>query len=347
MELDEFYMNRCIELARKGKFNTSPNPRVGAVIVCDGKIIGEGYHERYGKAHAEVNAIKNVEHKALLKRSTIYVNLEPCSHFGKTPPCADLIIQSKIPRVVICNKDPFEDVNGSGIQKLLNENIEVKTNVLAEKGEFLNRRFFSFHRYKRPYIILKWAETVDGYISRHKDSPDFKDNWITSGSSKTLVHQWRAEEDAILIGSQTAIIDQPKLNTRLIKGKSPKKILIDPELEVNLNELENSDNKWLVFNKHKEEHSTESHLIQIDFYDQPIQQMMKKLYALKVQSVIVEGGTYTLNSFIESRLWDEARQFISPKTFGDGIVAPNMNATIQYTVSIENDQLNYYYNNRQ
>lgn len=347
MQEDEIYIERCLELAQRGRFNTSPNPRVGAVIVYDGKIIGEGYHEKCGEAHAEVNAINSVENKNLLAKSTIYVSLEPCSHFGKTPPCADLIIMHKIPRVVICNTDPFVKVNGSGIEMLLKNNIEVKTNVLAPNGEYVNRRFFTFHSKKRPYVILKWAETNDGFISRNKDNIPLKDNWITSQSSKTLVHSWRAEEDAILIGAQTAIIDKPQLNTRLVEGKSPSKILIDPDLEVQFDKILSMNNKWIVFNATK--NGLEGHIeyIKVDFSGDVLNQIMDKLYELGIQSLIVEGGTYTLNSFIRAELWDEARQFISTKTFGSGIAAPSFYKSIQKSIRIENDTLNFYYNTAQ
>lgn len=344
MQIDEIYINRCLELAQRGKFNTSPNPRVGAVLVHKGKIIGEGYHEKYGEPHAEVKAISSVEDKSLIKASTLYVNLEPCSHHGKTPPCADLIIDSKIPRVVICNTDPFEDVNGSGIARLKENGIEVSVNILAEKGNYVNRRFFTYHRKKRPYIILKWAETKDGFISREKDDPDFFDNWITTQSSKALVHSWRAEENAILIGANTAMLDKPKLNTRLVEGRSPIKLLLDPNLEVDPKFLPKTDNKWMIFNSSEEKKTNDIDYIKIDFDHQPLQQLMNQLYGLKIQSLIVEGGQHTLNSFITTDLWDEARQFVSPKLFHRGISAPSLQRLVDKTIKVEQDVLNFYYN---
>ncbi len=346
MNEHEFYMHRCFELAQKGKLDTSPNPRVGCVIVNDGKIIGEGYHQKYGEAHAEVNAINAVQDKAQLKDATLYVNLEPCAHFGKTPPCAELIVKHKIPKVIISNRDPHAEVDGKGIDLLKRHNTKVKTGILEEKGQHINRRFFTFHQKKRPYIILKWAETQDGFLSRLSSDPDFEDNWITSQSSKTLVHLWRAEESAILIGKNTALVDQPSLTTRLVKGASPTRLIIDRELEVSEDSpLFRSDAKTIIFNNHKNESKAHIQYISLDFNKNILPQLMKTLYELNIQSVIVEGGAYTIKQFIEQNLWDEARQFIGQKTFGNGILSPSIHSSLlTRQQKIEQDVLNTYLN---
>ena len=230
---NEQYMRRCIELAHMGFGATVPNPMVGAVIVHQGKIIGEGYHCKYGEAHAEVNAVNSVEDKSLLSESTLYINLEPCTHFGKTPPCCDLIMQSHIPRVVIANVDPNPLVKGKGIEKLKNAGIEVTTDVLKAEGEELNKRFFSYYKKSRPYIILKWAQTGDGFmdIVRHP-SQHLKPVWITTEEARILVHKWRSEEQAILVGTNTVFLDNPKLNVREWTGKDPIRILVDRTLRL-------------------------------------------------------------------------------------------------------------------
>ncbi|HZH70213.1 MAG TPA: bifunctional diaminohydroxyphosphoribosylaminopyrimidine deaminase/5-amino-6-(5-phosphoribosylamino)uracil reductase RibD, partial [Flavobacteriaceae bacterium] len=237
----EKYMQRALFLAQKGRFTTSPNPRVGAVIVHKNKIIGEGYHRQFGEAHAEPNAVASVKDKSLLAESTLYVTLEPCSHHGKTPPCVDLILKHKIPEVFIASKDPFEKVNGSGIEKLREAGVNVKIGLLEKEALELNKRFFTFHQKKRPYIILKWAETADGFIGRLQSDPKKEDSWITSAESKQLVHLWRAEEDGILVGSNTALADRPQLDCREVFGKNPLRILIDENLDVPLS--------FAIFNK--------------------------------------------------------------------------------------------------
>ncbi len=342
----EIYMKRCFELALKGKFSAAPNPRVGSVIIHEGKIIGEGYHQKYGEAHAEVNAINSVKDKSLLIDSTIYVNLEPCAHFGKTPPCADLIIQHKIPRVVIANIDPFKEVNGGGIARLRKNGVDVLTKVLAKEGEELNKRFFTFHSKKRPYTILKWAQTKDGFISRNTNDPNFADNWITSQLSKQLVHTWRAEETGILVGKNTVVTDNPSLTCREVKGKSPVRIVIDQNLELKKDfNVFNQEAKTIVFNgkKNASEGNIEFH--QVDFSSKSIENILSKLYELEIQSLIVEGGAFTLNQFIDSNSWDEARVFTGNKEFGKGLSSPKINLVLIKTEEIDSDILHIYQNN--
>ena len=315
-------MQRCLELAVKGLGNVAPNPMVGCVIVCDGEIVAEGYHEQYGSGHAEPNAIKQVS-DAILKKSTLYVTLEPCSHHGKTPPCADLIISKGIKKVVIGNLDSNPLVSGRGIQKLKEAGIEVEYRVLDKECKELNKRFFTFHEKKRPYIILKWAQTQDGFISRIPLPENKEDNWITGKESKDLVHQWRGDEQAILIGYNSALVDNPLLTTRLVKGKNPVRLIIDKNLDLphNLN-IFNNDAKTIVFNSIKSSDDDNIRYVRIDFQNM-IQEILNECYVLNISSVIIEGGTKTINEFIQKNTWDEARLFVNPnKVFKQGIAAP-------------------------
>ena len=315
-------MQRCLELAVKGLGTVAPNPMVGCVIVCDGEIVAEGYHEFYGGPHAEPNAIKQVG-DAILKKSTLYVTLEPCSHHGKTPPCADLIINKGVKKVVIGNLDSNPLVSGRGIQKLKEAGIEVEYRVLDKECKELNKRFFTFHEKKRPYIILKWAQTQDGFISRIPLPKNKEDNWITGKESKDLVHQWRGEESAILIGYNTALVDNPLLTTRLVEGKNPVRLIIDKNLDLphNLN-IFNNDAKTIVFNSIKSSDDDNIRYVRIDFQNM-IQEILNECYVLNISSVIIEGGTKTINEFIQKNTWDEARLFVNPnKVFKQGIAAP-------------------------
>jgi len=325
MTPDEKYMQRCMELAALGLGSVSPNPMVGAVIVHEGQIIGEGYHKQYGHAHAEVNAVNYVLSKfdnaeELLRNSTIYVSLEPCAHYGKTPPCADLIIKHRIPHVVVGCRDPFEQVNGKGIEKLQEAGIEVTTGVLEEECKWLNRRFFTRVQEKRPYIILKWAQTSDGFFAP-ADGSQF---WITGQESLILVHKWRSEEDAVLVGKNTVLVDNPQLNVRHWAGKSPKRIVIDRRLELkrDLN-IYNQSAETLVFNEVKTDIDGKIKYIALEDFDRFVPQyILFQLYLQDIQSVIIEGGAHTLNSFIEAGLWDEARIFTGIAILGQGIKVP-------------------------
>ena len=298
---DEIYMKRCIELARKALGNTYPNPLVGSVIVHNGLIIGEGFHQKSGENHAEINAINSVENKDLLKESTIYVSLEPCSHFGKTPPCANKIIETGFKKVVIGTLDSHEKVNGKGKKLIEEAGIEVVSGVLERECQELNKRFFTFHRKKRPFIILKWAESGDGFLDQ-----DFKPTQIGNSLTKQFVHQLRSEEHAILVGTNTALTDNPALTTREITGRNPVRILIDFELKVPLNfNLYNNEAPTLIFNAIKDSEEKNIRFIKIE-KENFVENLMTKLYENQIQSVIVEGGSFTLQQFIDAGIWDAA-----------------------------------------
>jgi len=325
MAEDEKYMLRCLDLAQLGMGSVSPNPMVGAVIVVDAMIIGEGYHHKYGEAHAEVNAINQVldnfsDPAELLGKSTLYVSLEPCAHYGKTPPCADLIIKHKIPRVIIGCRDPFEAVNGRGIEKLKDAGVEVVTGILEKECQWLNRRFFTRVQKHRPYIILKWAQTNDGFFAPEDKSP----YWITGPESRKLVHQWRSEEDAVLVGKNTAAIDNPRLNVRYAQGRSPKRVVIDRRLELNKSlHLFDQSVETLIFNEVRTNIDGKNKYIALEDFDRYVPQyILYQLYLQDVQSIIIEGGASTLNSFIEAGLWDEARIFTGAAQLKQGIKAP-------------------------
>lgn len=338
----EKYMQRCLDLAQLGLGMVSPNPMVGAVVVCNGMIIGEGYHQKYGEAHAEVNAIADVISKfdnsgELLKQSTIYVSLEPCAHYGKTPPCADLIIKHQIPKVIIGCRDPFDQVNGKGIEKLEAAGIEVVTGVLEEQCRWLNRRFFTRVQKHRPYVILKWAQTADGFFAPLGNKPF----WITGPESKKLVHQWRGEEDAVLIGKNTARIDNPQLNVRHGSGKAPVRVVLDRKLELNKNlYLFDQSIETLVFNEVKTEINRNVKYIALEDFDRYVPQyVLYQLYLRDIQSVIIEGGAHTLRSFIEAGLWDEARVFTGKMILSTGIKAPIITGEVIAEVLSGDDEL--------
>ena len=322
--IESKFMNKCIALAKQGLGNTYPNPLVGSVVVYKGEVIGSGWHQKSGEAHAEVHSIRNVSDRSLLANSTLYVNLEPCSHYGKTPPCTDLIIQSGIRHVVIGMKDPFEKVNGRGIQKLRHAGVRVDVGIEAAACRELNKRFITTIEKQRPYIILKWAETLDRFLApKTKTTND--PVWISNLLSRTLAHQWRAEEQSILIGKQTALDDNPALTTRLHKGPSPIRLLIDPKEEVDRKaKVFNPDQKVIVFTANKSR--TEAHIeyVAIDFSANGLQQILSTLFQKGIQSMLVEGGSITLQHFIDSGLWDEARVITGREKFVEGITAPNI-----------------------
>ncbi len=320
----ESYMKRCLELAALGIGKVAPNPMVGCVIVHNDKIIGEGYHQQYGQAHAEVNAINAVQDKSLLTESTLYVNLEPCAHHGKTPPCADLIVQHKLKHVVICNRDPFAEVDGKGIAKLEAAGITVETGILAPEGLWLNRIFFTFHTKKRPYIILKWAQTIDGFIDRDRAPGDHQPPLkITCDESNRLVHKWRTEEAAILVGKNTALLDDPRLTARHWPGKNPLRLVIDPQLQLpSTLRMFNDENETWVFNARKAYCEKNICFEQINDPSEFPHEIAEHLYKKGIQSVIIEGGKNTLEHFYSAGLWDEARIFTNPMRIGGGIAAP-------------------------
>ncbi len=346
MNLHEKYMQRCLQLAQIGLGNVAPNPMVGCVIVHNDKIIGEGYHQQFGQPHAEVNAINSVKDQLLLTQSTLYVNLEPCAHHGKTPPCTDLIIVKKIPRVVIGCTDAFEQVNGKGIEKLKAAGIDVFINVLQNESIAINRRFFTYHKKRRPFIILKWAQSADGFIAskNHKQNDENKIRWISSKLSRKLVHKWRSEEQAIMVGTNTALADNPQLDVRDWKGLNPLRIVIDRNLRLpaHLNML-NKEIPTIVFSVKEKTSDINLQFIQINF-ENLLDEILSRLYLFKIQSVVVEGGSKLLTSFIENNLWDEARVFTSVQHLGDGVIAPKIAGIAGEKIKIGSDNLSIIYN---
>jgi diaminohydroxyphosphoribosylaminopyrimidine deaminase / 5-amino-6-(5-phosphoribosylamino)uracil reductase len=342
----ENYMQQCLDLAEKGSGMVSPNPMVGCVIVHNHKVIGKGFHEKHGQAHAEVNAINSVPEKELLKESTIYVSLEPCAHFGLTPPCSDLIIKMQIPRVVIGAIDSNEKVAGKGIERMRNAGIEVTTGVLEKPCRELNKRFFTFHEKKRPYIFLKWAETTDGFIDYPRTSREFgQPSWITGQKALVKVHEMRAAEDAILVGTNTALKDNPALTLRHCKGNNPLRLVIDNHLQLpeNLN-LFDKTTRTIVFNSLISKSKVNLEYVKIDFERDVEKQILDHLFQLKILSVIIEGGRKTLTSFIENGFWDEAYRFVGNKQFGKGTRAPKIDGTLFRTENFDDDKLFIYLN---
>lgn len=341
----EKYINRCIQLAYNGLGATYPNPMVGSVIVFEDKIIGEGWHQKAGEPHAEVNAINSVRDKELLSKSTIFVSLEPCSHFGKTPPCTDLIIKHKIPKVVIGTIDPFAKVCGNGIKKLQEAGCEVVVGVLEKKCQELNKRFFTFHQKKRPYIFLKWAETSNGFIAPQQKI-ETQPYWITNSYSRKYVHKMRSEEQAILVGTNTVLHDNPKLDTRHWQGKNPLRVIIDRELKTPKNFAVWDDSSETIFVTEIQKGNFKNTSFEnIIFSDNIAKQICELLYHRNIQSLIVEGGTTVLQQFIDANLWDEAFVFVGESAFEMGIKAPILkNAFFQKTIPFGKDNL-FIYNN--
>ncbi len=335
----ELYMKRALELAELGRGNVSPNPLVGCVIVKGDIIIGEGYHQNYGEAHAEVNAVSDVKDQQLLHGATAYVTLEPCAHFGKTPPCANLLVEKKVGKVVIAAMDSNPLVGGKGVQILKDAGIEVQIGILEKEARWQNRRFFTQIEKKRPYVILKWAQTQDGFVARK----DFSSKWISNSSSRQLVHKWRAEEDAILVGKNTAKYDDPVLNVRDWVGKNPLRVLIDGNLELP-QELKLFDQTvpTICYNTQKSEvkENLEFVKLQTGFF---IETLLDDLQKRKVQSLIVEGGCFLLNKFLDSELWDEARVFTSQIKFGEGIPAPVISKPVSEIIPVLEDRLAIHY----
>jgi len=336
-------MKRCLQLAALGAGHVAPNPMVGAVLVHEGTIIGEGYHQQYGQAHAEVNCIKSVHEtdKNRIGQSTLYVSLEPCSHFGKTPPCAKLIIENEIPEVVIGCRDPNELVNGKGIALLKEAGINVTEDVLKKECIELNKRFFTFHTLHRPYIILKWAQSSDGKIG----GANGERISISSDLTNRQVHQWRSEEASILIGTNTANNDDPVLNTRLWSGRDPVRLVIDRKLRLSSSlHLFDRTISTIVFNTMKEEINDNLLYVKIPDTADFLQTMMTILYEKNIQSVLIEGGAKLLQSFIDSGWWDEARIITNEKLMiGNGVVAPVLlNASLMANQKIDSDTINFY-----
>ena len=337
MPTHEDFMSRCLELAAMGTGHVSPNPVVGAVLVYNGRIIGEGYHERYGGPHAEVHCINSVkeEDQHLVKEATMYVSLEPCAHHGKTPPCADLIIDCGIRKVATGSSDPNPLVAGRGITKLRDAGIDVTEHVLRRECDHINRRFVTFHTAHRPYIILKWAQSADGYFAPEAG----KQQWLTNEYSRKLVHKWRTEEDAILVGTRTALIDDPQLTARLWPGRSPVRILIDMNLKVpTASKIYDDDAMTIVYNRIKEGLELGTVYVKLNDGEVPAQ-IASDLYHRKILSVIIEGGAHTLEQFIAAGLWDEARIFTSSVLLSAGIRAPQAKGEAAEMQQIADDTL--------
>lgn len=344
VKIHEKYINRCIQLAKNGLGTTYPNPLVGSVIVYKGKIIGEGWHQKAGEAHAEVKAVNSVKDKSLLAKATIYVSLEPCSHFGKTPPCCDLIIQHKIPNVVVGTVDPNSQVAGTGIKRLIENGCQVTVGILEKECQALNKRFFTFHQKNRPYIILKWAESQDGFIApltKEKQEPV----WISNLFSRQLTHKWRSEEQAILVGTQTVLDDNPKLDVRDWTGINPIRVILDRSGKITKDYfVKDNQTKTIVISEQENLISDENIIYESVIFDK---QLTKKitdiLFRHGIQSVIVEGGKQTLQTFIGDNLWDEARVFTGSILLKEGTTAPLLSG-ISETTDLKGDQLKLYFN---
>lgn len=333
-------MNRCIYLASKGAGKVAPNPMVGCVIVHNGEITGEGFHRKFGEAHAEINAIASVGDKTTLRNSTLYVTLEPCTHYGKTPPCTDALIKHKIPRIIIAASDNFEKVSGKGIDTLRAAGADVITGILEKEYRWLNRRYFYSVSEKRPYVILKWAQTKDGFIGRKNEIVK-----ISNKKTSALSHKWRAEEQAIMIGTETAINDNPLLTTRLWHGKNPVRVVIDRtgRIPETLN-IFNNDSQTIVFTETKRSNRDNVEFVSTEFNRNFPGNMLNAMYTRGIQSVIVEGGVYTIQSFINAGLWNEARVVEGNSELKSGIKAPSLNIEPVSQVNTGGDLLKIYIN---
>lgn len=332
MALHTEYMQRCLQLARKGNGSTKPNPMVGAVLVCDNKIIGEGYHRQYGKAHAEVNAIASVKDPSLLSRSTLYISLEPCAHHGRTPPCVELIIEKKIPRVVVATRDPNPKVSGRGIAMMKEQGIEVTVGILEEEAREMNKIFFINQLYNRPYVILKWAQSRDGFMDRHRTSRDEPPALISNTLTHSIVHKFRTRVQGILVGTNTAVLDNPRLTARNWYGDHPTRVVIDRENKIPADSaIFDGTVATIVFTQSIASERRQYKgvkQIEIDFTKDVNLQILKHLYEENIYSLLVEGGSYLLTSFIEKDLWDEAYVESSHKTLTTGVTAPGIKGRV-------------------
>ena len=341
----ESYMQRCVDLAYLGQGNVSPNPMVGCVIVKNGLIIGEGYHSEYGGKHAEIKAIESVLDQKEIENSTVYISLEPCVHHGKTPPCVNELINRKIKNAVIGSRDSNPIVGGKGIESLKRAGIEVHENVLSEACRTLNKRFFTFHEKRRPYVILKWAQTSDGYLDKNREIGEKGINWISSPESKVLVHKWRSEEQSILVGRNTIMNDNPSLTVREISGKNPTRIVIDSQLQLSKDvNIFSKDAPTLVFNRLKNDQTDGVEWIKIS--ETSTKHILDELFKRNIQSVLVEGGSRTLQYFIIDNVWDEARVIVGDVKFGDGVKAPVMNKVPSRAHQFSDHDTIYYYHRR-
>jgi diaminohydroxyphosphoribosylaminopyrimidine deaminase/5-amino-6-(5-phosphoribosylamino)uracil reductase len=341
--IDEVYMQRCLDLAAKACITTIPNPMVGCVIVYNGRIIGEGFHTKQGSPHAEVHAIDSVKNKQLLKEATLYVNLEPCCHFGKTPPCTDLIIKHNIPHIVIGTLDVNPCVQNKGVERLKANCTTVKVGVLENECKELNKRFFTFHTKKRPYIILKWAQSIDGYMdispAKREENTSY---WISNETLKLKVHQWRAQEKAIFVGANTILRDNPQLNVRYCSGENPTRMtLLNKQLYNNNFHFFDTKQSTLIFTTFQTENHDGIHYHVLNKTEDYDKQIMDELYALGYQSILIEGGKKTLERLIGKNLWDEARVLIGNRYFGEGLKAPTISLFPYKTETYDEDKVLY------
>lgn len=340
MEAENKYMARCFALARGGAGNTSPNPMVGAVIVHAGKIIGEGFHRKYGEAHAEVNAVASVRDESLLKDSTMYVSLEPCSHYGKTPPCSELIIRKQIPRVVIGCLDPYPEVSGRGVRMLREAGVEVVTGLLEEEARAVNAAFITRQTKERPYVVLKWAQSSDGYIDRIRTDSSVPAVLLSSSYTLLRVHKLRSEVSAIMVGTNTALLDNPSLTVRHWAGASPVRVVLDQYLRIPTTyHLLDGSVRTIIFTGREAASSTNVEYVRIDFLQPILPQILSCLCRYKINSLMVEGGTNLLTQFMENELCDEVRIETAPVVLGCGVKAPEMswkyNLSIAETITLE------------
>lgn len=349
---DTIYMQRCLQLAQQAEGATAPNPMVGAVLVCDGLIVGEGYHRRAGEPHAEPNAIASVTDEALLCRSTLYVSLEPCSHWGKTPPCAELIIRKRIPRVVVATLDPNPKVAGRGVAMMREAGIEVVVGVMQSEARWLNRRFFTMHEKHRPYILLKWAETADHFIDLCRCEPAAGPVKISNAVTKTLNHQVRAVEGAIMVATRTALLDNPHLTVTKWSGRNPVRLLLDREAKVGIDfKIYDDKSNTILLTSHQGAQKFANEMLAsggvrenievvvLDFENCVVTQVLDALYKRDIQSIIVEGGTCWLQSFIDAGLWDEARIEHSPTMLSSGVAAPSISGVVMEHIKYENNYI--------
>ena len=342
MHSDEIFMRRAIDLANLGTTDVFPNPKVGAVIVHDNTIIGEGYHQKFGEAHAEVNAVNSVKNPELLKESTIYVTLEPCAHYGKTPPCALLLKEKQFKRVVIGTIDPFAKVAGKGLEIVKDAGIQCDTGILQKECDQLNKRFFTFHQQQRPYVILKWAQTTDGFIDAERLNGEIGTiRAVSSPETQVLVHTWRSEEAAILVGWKTVLNDNPSLTVRAVAGKHPLRIVIDPQLKAPKNATVFTDQlPTVVLNLLIDKQDGAVRYIKLDDLSPATQ--LKALYDLQVLSVFIEGGKFTLQQYIDAGLWDETRVIVGQTRFLSGTTAPELKAIPTKTTTFATDTIHYF-----
>ncbi len=343
------FMHRCLELASGAEGNTFPNPLVGSVIVHEGIIIGEGYHIKAGEPHAEANAIESVRNKDLLSSSTLYVSLEPCSHYGKTPPCADMIIARKIPRIVVGTIDTSEKVSGRGIDRLRSAGCNVTVGMAEEECRRINRRFFCFHEKKRPYITLKWAESADGFIDIKRGSGSAGINWITGKPERVLVHRWRASEQSILVGAGTVRSDDPKLNVREWKGSNPMRIVLSRSGKLPDDiAMIHSEGSIIIFTSYPEKINLPGVIpVKLDDREPASKQISRYLYDSGLQSLLIEGGRQVLEHFISGGMWDEARIFRGKRRFGDGVKAPEIHGRFYLKMGFTNSELEILVNKEQ